>query len=851
MDPKLLIILITALANVMLAAYVLSKNPKKIINVSFMLFTCSAAIWSLALFVIGIARDYELLKFAGHMAFWAGALTSCNFLLFAYVFPQMKEGFPPLKVWLRIYVPGLIVAIAAFTPFVMKDIINVGNQVRPVYGKGIIIFLLYTFAYTGYGLLLLAKKYMRNPGRFERVQLKYTFGGLLVSVGAAVVITLILPLAGISRYSTPLTPLVIIVASGSISYAIVRHRLMDLGVVFRNVLIFAGIAIIMVAVLIVSMLVLNPVLGLSRLSGVFLAAIFAAILVHPTKRFVEYFIDKYFFRGRYDYPATLTEFSSSMTRILNLEDLQNRIVNEVASILQVKSAALLLMDPDEERYTVRSSIPPALRQSAEGIAPGNIVIEKINRKRLLLVRDELRRMLPRFEFEPLEEEFERLDAEVFIPLVYRGELIGLLSLGEKGSADIYSREDLNLLATLGNQAAVALENALLYHKVTMLMNHNENILKHMSSGLIATDRRQIIDTCNDKARHILRLPLQGVLNRRMDVLPPPLREMLANTLEGKATYSNHEVQILSGGDSIAYLNAATSLIKDENDEVTGALLVFTDLTEIKLLESEMWRADKLASLGTLAAGMAHEIKNPLVSIKTFAQLLPTRYEDKDFRDTFSSITIEEVERINNIVEKLLEFARPTAPLFESVDMIEIIEEVLLLLTAEFTKHSVTVLRDFEMSSAPIIGDKAQLKQAMLNLCLNGMQAIQETGNGIGGELKITVGFRKRRHQGGGSLSADEISQIFYGTEVAASAEDAETLVMKIHDSGRGIGRKALAKIFDPFFTTKEKGLGLGLAVVHGIVKEHSGNISVDSQENAGTEFIVSLPVTQLFAKEKV
>ncbi len=460
-------------------------------------------------------------------------------------------------------------------------------------------------------------------------------------------------------------------------------------------------------------------------------------------------------------------------------------------------------------------------------------------------------MLTHSEYERFEPEFERIDSEVFIPLIYRGELGGLLSLGEKTSADIYSQEDLNLLTTLGNQAAVALENALLHHKVTMLVYHNESILKHMSSGVIAADRKRIIKTCNDKAREILRLARDGVVGRKIDILAPPLDKMLSTTLDGNATYSNHEVEILSDRNEVAYLNTATSFLKDENDEMTGALLVFNDLTDIKLLESEMWRADKLASLGTLAAGMAHEIKNPLVSIKTFAQLLPTRYEDKDFRDTFSTITVGEVERINSIIEKLLEFARPSAPMFESVDVVEIIDEVLLLLTPELTKYGVSLVKNFESPSAPIIGDKSQLKQAMLNLCLNGMQAMQQFETPMQKELCITVGFRKRRYRGSDGSTVDEIAQMFYGTEVPASAEEAETLVIRVRDGGPGIDRNELAKIFDPFFTTKEKGLGLGLAVVHGIVKEHSGNISVDSEKNAGTEFAISLPVAQLFAKEKV
>jgi two-component system sensor histidine kinase AtoS len=640
-------------------------------------------------------------------------------------------------------------------------------------------------------------------------------------------------------------------ATGAISYAIVRHRLMDLGVVFRSVLIYVGMVVVLGAGLVILLFLVDPILHLGFTGSAFFAAVCAALVVHPVRRNVELVVDKYFFRGRYNYQAALSEFSASMTKILDLTDLQDRIVHEVAAILQVKTAALFLWEPTEQRYVVRALLPLSLGESHPGFAAASQAAQRMNRERTLLVREELRRALPQAEFAPLEREFDRVGAEVFIPLIYRGELIGLLTLGEKTSTDIFSSEDLNLLGTLGNQAAVALENAQLHHTVTMLKNHNENILKYMSSGVIAIDRDQIVTTCNDKARDILNLPAYVLPNRTIDILPPQLRSMLAETLEEKAIYPNHELQILSEAGSIKHLSASTSLLRDEKSEVTGALLVFTDLTDLKLLESEMWRADKLASLGTLAAGMAHEIKNPLVSIKTFAQLLPTRFEDKDFRDTFAAITVDEVERINSIVEKLLEFARPTAPVFEQVDVIETIEEVLLLISAEASKHDVALTRNFEADSAPIIGDKAQLKQALLNLCLNGLQAVSELEHRSSGELTIAVGFRKRRNRAMGDFSLDEIAQLYYGTEVATSTDDAEMLVIKVSDNGRGISREDLPRIFDPFFTTKKKGMGLGLAVVHGIIKEHSGNITVDSAEGGGTEFVVALPVTQLFAKERV
>ncbi len=848
MDLKPLSVLITAVTSLILGTYVFTKNPKKIINISFLLLLYGAGIWAFSLFLISITVRYEILKFAGHLAFAAGPVIVSSFVLFAHSFPEKRDEMPSVRTLLLIYVPGLLFAALGFTDLIMKDIAYVGTTVRPVYGEGISALLVFDVLFLAIGLSLLAKKYFGNPGRFERVQLKYIFWGILFTTVGAVTFALILPIIGISQYSSPGTAVFVMIAIGSVSYAIVRHRLMDLGVVFRNALIYVCMVVFLSSVLISLLLLLTPVLRLHVKETTILAVALASLAVNPVRELVETLVDRYFFRGRYNYQAALTEFSYSMTKILDLEDLQNRIVHEVASTLQVRSAALLLKDTTGERFTMRAAIPVELADSCREIEESAPIIRRINQEHSLLVRDELRRFLPDSEYQQLDEGFQCLQAEILIPLFYREELIGLLSLGEKKFSDIYSVEDVNLLVTLGNQAAVALENALLHYAVIMLKNHNENILKYMNSGVIAIDKNRTINTCNDKAREILGQSQNGIINREIDVLPSPLREMLAETLNARNRFSNQEVQLLSSAGTILYLGASTSLIKDDKGNVTGALLVMNDLTEIRVLEGEMWRADKLASLGTLAAGMAHEIKNPLVSIKTFAQLLPSKYEDREFRETFSSIAVDEVERINSIVEKLLEFARPSAPLFETTDIIELIEEVLLLLSTETTKLGVTVMRNYETPSAPIVCDKSQFKQALLNLCLNALQAIEAAPGKKIKEIKISVGLRKSRYSGG--LGTDQIAQTFYGSELPATLEDAETVVIKVRDTGHGISRKHLTNIFDPFFTTKEKGVGLGLAVVHGIIKEHSGNISVDSKENFGTEFVISLPVTQLFVKER-
>ena len=224
------------------------------------------------------------------------------------------------------------------------------------------------------------------------------------------------------------------------------------------------------------------------------------------------------------------------------------------------------------------------------------------------------------------------------------------------------------------------------------------------------------------------------------------------------------------------------------------------------LLSELRKNDQMKAVATLAAGLAHEIKNPLTSIKTFTEYLETRYADPDFRAKFKKIVGREVERIHLIVQQFLEFAKPIPPRLMPVELSSIVDETLEFLNGEFVQRHVEVTRRYE-TSGPILGDPQQLKQVFLNLFLNSLQAMN----------------------GRGSLNV-------------ATALRGKDVMMTIIDNGSGVDPKDLPRIFEPFFTTKATGTGLGLSVVHGIVKEHGGHIRIESQFGEGTTVEISLPI---------
>ena len=258
-------------------------------------------------------------------------------------------------------------------------------------------------------------------------------------------------------------------------------------------------------------------------------------------------------------------------------------------------------------------------------------------------------------------------------------------------------------------------------------------------------------------------------------------------------------------------------------------MVLTDITTLKRLEMQIRRSDRLASLGTLSAGMAHEIKNPLVSIKTFAQLLPERYQDSDFRETFFSLIGHEVDRIDSLVNQLLRFARPAKPVLKPMHVHEILEKALLLVGHRLHQKDVKLIRSWRAEVDTIHADSDQIEQVFLNFFLNALDAMK-----FGGSLTIATEI--------GS------TQMWPAVLPGDPGNVREILRVTVEDDGSGIKPEDVPHVFDPFFTTKDYGTGLGLSVVHGIVQEHGGQIEVESELDRGTSFHILLPLVRFQAE---
>ncbi|MDI6731463.1 MAG: ATP-binding protein, partial [Candidatus Margulisbacteria bacterium] len=297
-------------------------------------------------------------------------------------------------------------------------------------------------------------------------------------------------------------------------------------------------------------------------------------------------------------------------------------------------------------------------------------------------------------------------------------------------------------------------------------------------------------------------------------------------------------ELTLGTEAVARGDLHWKIAVDSADEIGKLSAAFNQMTkDLRDSQERLILSEKLASLGTMAAGMAHEIKNPLVSLRTFTQLLQQKWDDQEFREKFSKIIPTEIERINRIAESLLKFGRPMKPELTHADVNALLEEVLMLFESECKKYNVRVTK--KLAAIPeVTGDAGQLQQAFVNIIKNAIEAMHEKG----GELVVKTDLGEVIKLGKLSREGSQQGEEMVWGEGEELPKPVPVIFIEISDSGEGITEGHLKSLFDPFFTTKMTGTGMGLPITLRIIEEHKGSIKVRSQVGKGTTFIITLPV---------
>jgi PAS domain S-box-containing protein len=532
-----------------------------------------------------------------------------------------------------------------------------------------------------------------------------------------------------------------------------------------------------------------------------------------------------YYRDRYDYRRALVGFARDLNSDLDLLRLSEHLVHRVMETLVVDRMALMLVPASSTGTAPRfvtiahagfiDTPPPLPRESEVGtrmISGHTLVLDET---------PSLRRLDQR------EADFWRsAGIHYFVPCVSKEGTIAVMALGPKASAEPLSSEDMALLSAVAAQAATALENGRLYRELRTkadelerMRQFSENILESLNDGLAVLDRDGRVVRWNRQLEELYGLRHEQAVGRAAeDVFDAQIVDMIrglsGGAPEGAACYkvplaTRHEPR------RRLLVNLGATPLRDSHSDVVGSILIIEDISSRVHLEEQLQISEKMASIGLLAAGVAHEVNTPLTGISSFTQILLESAKPDDPATQMLEKIERQTFRAAKIVNGLLNLARPAQVDSGPCDLNAVINDVLSLLEHQFRTGSIQVRKELASRAPTVQGVEHKLQQVFLNLFLNARDAMPS-----GGWLTIVT------------------------------REDRDGAVVEVGDTGSGIPAELLSRIYDPFFTTKEigKGTGLGLSIAYGIVQEHAGTISCDSQVGQGTRFTIRLPLAAAEAR---
>ena len=691
--------LVTALLSFGLGIFVLARNSDSKLNWTFGAWCLLTFYWQSCWTILFNVEDFSTADLLARLGYSGIIFIPIVFFHFVVEFTGARRE----RVLSALFyiLGGVFVAAVWMTSYFVSGIYRYAWGYYPRAGilHAFYLAMLVLMLLSGLRLLWRFKEQSGEaPTRLN--QTKYVIGSTMIYSVASIDF---LANYGVGFY--PLGLLFTNIHACIIAYAIIQFRLLDINVAIRQSLIYA---LILLALLIPCYIVViqGQLYAFGRISYSY--SFFAFVLLiavgflFPKFRFkTEDALERVLFKRRVGFRETLLRSSREMVSIVDIKTLSESLVHTVGKSLEIEKVSLLLRSESKPYYTLEASTGLRIDEAGAIFLPTEgPLIQLLERRREPIVKEELE-WLPLGPGTPQTiETMSKLEAEISLPIVSKQKLVGVLNLGHKEDKTLYSNEDLELLSTLANQAAIALENARLY----------ENL-------------KQSQDTLR--------------------------------------------------------------------------------------------RADRLSSLGMLTAGLAHEIRNPLVAIRTFTQLLPERFDDAEFREGFQGLALKEVDRICGLINDLLSFARPSKPNVAPENVNDVVENIARILETQAKEKGMAISREFGDNLPKVWIDREQMKQVFMNLILNAIQAMSE-----GGSISIATRALQRN-----------------GTEPSG-----EFVQVEVRDTGVGIPEDNLQHIFDPFFTSKDEGSGLGLAVSHQIVQEHGGFVTVESTVGKGTAFFVHLPV---------
>ena len=749
----------------------------------------------------------------------AEMLQPALFLHFVLTFPE-KRSFVKRHRWVvpLVYVPGaMLVGIHVLA----LRLLGASERLRWNLDRLEMLYLA-TFFVVSAGVLW--NSYRRASTPILRQQLKWVTRGTILAIAPFTLLYVIPYLSG----SLPTTTMKVSVLSLGLlpltfGYAIFRYRLMDVDLIFKRGMVYtlSAAAVVGLYFALVAGIVelVHARIPSSGPAGLILAMVVTALLFDPVRKWIQDRVDQFFYRTRYDYRKTLIEFGRELSSETDLDEMLTSVVDRLSRTLLVDRMAIFLQTGEEgDVYVLAKSFGMA---QTSGLDLTFLAAQRPEMEAGHLFFDNTHQV-PR-ETNSAQNSIARLDLNYYIPCRAQRKPIAVLGLGKTMEGDFLTSEDVELLETLAGYIGIAIQNARLYASLEQkvaeyerLKDFNENIVESINVGVLAVDLADRIESWNSQMEVMYALPRWQALTRPLsEVFPAEFVEEFYRVRQNPGIHNLYKFRLNTPAGEVRTINAAIAPLVTKKFHVVGRLIIMDDITERVALETQLSQADKLSSIGLLAAGVAHEVNTPLAVISSYTQMLSKQLQSDSQKAGLLEKITRQTFRASEIVNNLLNFSRTSGAEFTDVDVNKIITDTLALLEHQFKTSRITVEDELAEHLPPIQGNTGRLQQVFLNLFLNAKDAMT----------------------GGGTLHVSTSN----GTGVSVA----------VSDTGSGIAPEHIARIYDPFFTTKNvpregqnRGTGLGLSVTYGIIQEHAGKIRVESRPGAGTTFYLDFPLTR-------
>ncbi len=518
--------------------------------------------------------------------------------------------------------------------------------------------------------------------------------------------------------------------------------------------------------------------------------------------------------SRIQLSTPLQNFSKAQRNVDNLDALFDSVVDGLVATARVSRAGIFIRTDANEHFHFKAGTRCLSATENLTVATNDPLIQWMEMNTHLVSRTTLQNIHDPEERAMLKRMLDAFGAEIIIPLYATGSIKGWIFVGQRSTGVPFDIADLEDLTALADHISTTLEKALQYEETALQKALAETLLHSIPFGIIACDEHAIVRWFNSSARSILCPENEDIIGTRVEGLGSRIADMLRRTIKEQDIREPRE---WSDARTKRTLSAETRRLMD-NGSCVGVMMMLRDVTGAKLLQEKAEQLERAAFWNELASSMSHEIRNPLVAIKTFAQLLPDRYEDADFRSDFSAQVTADVDQLNHIIDKINEFANPPKPVYQPLDIRKPIEFAVTRIQSEFSHENLKIHLSSDETNLQVKGDSASLEECFYHLLKN---AAENLDNKPGSRVSVTVKSRTTPDLGG-------------------------SIYVIIADNGSGIDPSLRDKVYSPFSTIKARGLGLGLPIAKRAVIDHNGQINIETS-NAGTSVTITIPLLEAAA----